>query len=449
MQTQHRDSGTKSDRSSAQPMAPASERRSGLEHHSGLALAASGTAPVFLVAGLIAGYYGPSKVLLLLASAVLGSAVFWRKRTTAVTALDWAMVALAAYEAPSLATSQYATDGLLFARALSCAILFYVLARLTLSTNHQCFVTASLVALGGIALAAFAFSRFAHEANAVERAGLSAIVPFRARLIPVPAPWVLGEWFTLVLLTLPFAAAVPTLLWFADRRIAAIASSLAPLTISAVLLLSCSRAIFWAVVVLALATIVAAALYRVLKPKSALAIGSAALCMFALMLAGENAIYPGIASAYTGRDVSQARSTAGRLDIWKRSIGVLRVSPIWGVGSGNAPLFLTSTGNSEDTTGFASRTFSLPIQILTEKGSLGAALYLTVLLLAAWTGHRLLRNAKVQPTEKVLTCCMAAGIIAVLVRELTYASLLEHPATAMLFALMLAFLAAKEPTCSA
>jgi hypothetical protein len=46
---------------------------------------------------------------------------------------------------------------------------------------------------------------------------------------------------------------------------------------------------------------------------------------------------------------------------------------------------------------------------------------------------------------KALTCCLVAGMVAVLFRELTYSSLLEHTATAMLFTMSLALLAAEEP----
>jgi O-antigen ligase len=89
----------------------------------------------------------------------------------------------------------------------------------------------------------------------------------------------------------------------------------------------------------------------------------------------------------------------------------------------------------------------LPVQLLTEKGVIGTALYLAVLVMAGWEAHRKLRNPKVSPQIKGMTCCLAAGVVAVLFRELTYSSLLEHSATAMLFAMSLALLVAKEPAC--
>ena len=125
------------------------------------------------------------------------------------------------------------------------------------------------------------------------------------------------------------------------------------------------------------------------------------------------------------------RRTEGRLAIWKRSADVFKQHPLLGVGAGNSPLFLNAGSGQDDTTGFASRTFSLPIQILTENGLIGAALFVAVFCLAGWEAHR---------RRDLLGCCLFAGLIAVLARELTYASLLENPITAMLAAINLGML---------
>ena len=188
-----------------------------------------------------------------------------------------------------------------------------------------------------------------------------------------------------------------------------------------------------------------AALYRVISVRAAVALAAVALCVLGVVLYADSAVYPGIARAYTRSQTSQVRSTEGRLAIWKRSVEVFRLAPVWGVGSGNAPLFLAGSADPEETTGFASRTFSLPIQLLTEKGVIGTGIYLALLVLAGRAAHRKLRSSKTALESKGMLCCFAAGVIAVLFRELTYSSLLEHAATAMLFAMCLAVLANEEP----
>ena len=56
----------------------------------------------------------------------------------------------------------------------------------------------------------------------------------------------------------------------------------------------------------------------------------------------------------------------------------------------------------------------------------------------------ILRSAQTARESKAMLCCFAAGVIAVLFRELTYSSLLEHAATAMLFVMCLALLVIGE-----
>ena len=151
---------------------------------------------------------------------------------------------------------------------------------------------------------------------------------------------------------------------------------------------------FWAVIVLVVAAAGLAALYRVISLRAAVVIATVASCALGAVLFADDWLCPGIARAYTARQTSQVRSTQGRLEIWKRSADVFRAAPLWGVGSGNAPLFLTGSANPEETTGFASRTFSLPVQLLTEKGIVGTGLYVALLLLAARVVHRKLRSAR-------------------------------------------------------
>jgi O-antigen ligase len=362
-----------------------------------------------------------------------------------VRLLDWAMLLVLVCEIPSLATSLYPANGLSLSKTVCAAVLSYFLVRITVRTARQALVNCLLVTTGGVVLAWFAFTQFTDQVHALDAAGLGpfGIVAFRARLIMPPLPWVVGEWFTLVLLTLPFAAAA-AFFWSSQKKLPAAGSALAALSIAATILLSCSRAIFWGLLVFLVAAFGSAAIYRTMKVGRALIAIAGTVCALGVVLFAENAAYPGIAEAYTGRHTSQVRSAEGRLAIWKRSADVFVRSPLWGVGSGNAPLLLAASADEDQTTGFASRTFSLPVQVLTEKGIVGTTLYIAVLVLAGWQAHRKLRNPKVSPQMKGMTCCFVAGVAAVLFREFTYSSLLAHTATAMLFTTMLALLVSEE-----
>jgi O-antigen ligase len=380
----------------------------------------------------------------LLAGVTVSAALLMPTGKARVCPVDWAVLLVLPYEARSLLVSRYPANGLLSVKTVCIVVLCYVLVRLAIRTTQQAVAVALLVGTGGVVLAWQALSQASDQIHALRAVWFSDIVAFRWRVIGPPASWVLGEWFTLVLLTLPFAFAIPAFLWLGRGRKLAVGAALVPALISSALLLSCSRAVFTGMVVFVVTVVGLATVFRVVRLKAAGFLVGGAFCVLGLILIAENAVYPGIAEAYTGRHTSQVRSTEGRLAIWKRSVDVFALSPWWGVGSGNAPLFLASSADQEETTGFASRTFSLPIQILVEKGIVGAAIYVVVLVLAGWEAHRKLRSPKVSPQMKGMTCCFAAGVIAVLSRELTYSSLFEHAATAMLFAMCLALLVNPE-----
>jgi len=332
-------------------------------------LAAGGVLGVLLLA-----YTGAPYLPLLLCGVLLLAAFLPGSGTLRLCLLDWFVLLVLTYEIPSLAMSQYSANGLRAAMTALLASLLYFCVRLAVRRSGQVFLIAALVGVGGAILACLAWIQFHDHVLRLRANGFWEIVAFRARLIDPPAPWILGEWLTLVLLTLPFAAAVPVYLWLGRRRTLAVIAAPIPVVICAGLLLSCSRAVFWGLIVFTVAAVAAAAVYRVIPIRPALIALVGALCILGLVLAGEEALYPGVMEAYTGRHTSQVRSAEGRLAIWKRSAEVFRVSPLWGVGAGNAPLFLASNANQDETTGFASRTFSLPVQLLTEKGAIGVAL---------------------------------------------------------------------------
>jgi O-antigen ligase len=198
--------------------------------------------------------------------------------------------------------------------------------------------------------------------------------------------------------------------------------------------------------------------------KGAMLFGSA-LCALALILACESALFAGVFQVYVGQHTSQVRSTEGRLAIWHRSLEMVRSHPLLGVGSSNSALVLTSSADQEETTGFASRTFSLPLQVLTEKGIIGFGLYSIFLVLVGREfilGMRYSRSAAAQAwsvktaiipgqstctassanesARAAITCCFAAGLAAVLGRELVYSSLFEHTLTLALTGILCALL---------
>ncbi len=432
------------------------------------------TAWAGILAGLLAGMYSTAAgITLWFAAILLAALLFLPTKPIRMRAVDWSVLLIAAFETPSLLFSQYRANSIRATVTTMIFVLTYSAVRLGIQSNLQAATFCGLLGLGGGWLALSGLSQFHENANRLGAAGLTNLVAFRSRLSTPPSPWIPGEWFSLLLLALPFACVTPPYLWQRQRKWLATAALVLPPLIAASLCLSLSRAVFWSVVVFCFLFCAFLLAGRLLTLRAGGILFGTTLATLVLVLACETAFYPGLLKAYSGQHTSQVRSTQGRFEIWNRSLDVVRAHPLWGVGSGNAALALTSTADQEETTGFASRTFSLPIQVLVEKGIVGFLLFCTFLILVAREFIRTIRYSlpgaiaapsggrkkgdRSSPAEdyqtmladlfvrKAMACCFAAGLVAVLFRELTYSSLFEHQLTLALVAVMCALVCLPEP----
>jgi tetratricopeptide (TPR) repeat protein len=412
----------------------------------------------------------PEAIQLISVTRGFGKVRFFSTATTQLRMVDWAALVLLAFEIPSLFFSQVRANSARASEVVAIAVVVYFLLRLLLRTPLGSAWLAALLGLCGAWLGISSILQFKMGTEQLSAVGLTDFIAFRSRFIHPISGWVPGECFTVLLLTLPFACAAAAYIWrigSAKGRFGwAILAFVPAAPIIGALLLSLSRAVFWSTILFFLMAWGLMTAYRVVTLRTASLLLAGTLGVLLLLLGCETALYPGIFKAYAGGHTSQTRSTEGRIGIWSRSLELTRDHRLWGVGSSNAALSLLSSADQEETTGFASRAFSLPIQVLAEKGVLGFTLYSVFLLLASWEFHRGMNSRVPQTTgttkiianarksagrnnneertrlrsedaHRAMKCCFAAGLAAVLLREITYSSLLEHTLTLVLaFALV-------------
>jgi len=432
-----------------------------------------GLAWAFALGALVAGFY--LRIIsfrLWVSLIVLAALLLLVLKNRHMQAVDWSLLLVAAFEIVSLPFSQYSANSFRTLVAVAFSALMFFAVRLTIRQSIQVSVLSGVVAVFGACLGLSAIDQFAAEARHLQDAGFSDLLAFRSRLITPPAPWISGEWFTLILLTLPFACAVPAYLWCRDRRWPATFSLLPASIIAIALTFSLSRAAFWSTVLFCFSVCAFLVYSRTFSFRFGGVLLGGTLGLLILILACESAMYPSLLKTYIGQHTTQTRSTQGRERIWTRSFELARAHPLVGVGSSNAALMLLSTSDDEGT-GFAGRTFSLPIQVLLEKGIIGVALYSAFLALASRECLLRMRystripdhgeensrvshlpakpprttavaEAKDELACQPMVCCFAAGLIAVLSRELTYSSLMEHNVTMVLVAISAALVCRPE-----
>ena len=205
---------------------------------------------VGILAGLLAGMYSSvASITLWFAAILLAAILLLPTKSIRMRVVDWSVLLLAAFEIPSLLFSQYRANSVRATVAIAIFALIYCATRLAIRTGLQVAFFSGLLGLGGGYLASSGVSQFHENANRLGAAGLTNLVAFRSRLITPPSPWIPGEWFTLLLLALPFACVAPVYLWQKQRKWLAAAALVVPLLITAAICLSLSRGVFWSAVV--------------------------------------------------------------------------------------------------------------------------------------------------------------------------------------------------------
>ena len=422
--------------------------------------------PLFLGALVSGLYVKASWFAACLASIIFAALALLVLKDVSMRAVDWLLLLVLAYEVPSVLFSQYRANSIRVTQSILIAALVFFCVRLTIRKPFQVVFVSTILGIGTACLGASGIRQFILNSKILHTAGFADLLPFRARLIT--PPWLLGSWLTLLVLGLPFSFALPIWLWGHKQKWPATVAVLSPTCIVCALCFSLSRAVFWSTVVFCLAWCSLMVWTRIAPVRNGVILLICMLGVIALTLTTDSFFVPNIFSVYAGQSTSQIRSTEGRIAIWQRSFRVMRIDPFWGVGSSNAAMAMLSSEQPAETEGFASRTFSLPVQMLLEKGIVGFLLYGLFLVLIAREfilktgglspgvaearsiGVKVSQPAftVVTPADKsalgAMTCCFAAGVLAVLIRELVYASLFEHTLTLVLMLFLCALLVRNE-----
>ena len=206
--------------------------------------------------------------------------------------------------------------------------------------------------------------------------------------------------------------------------------------LSAILVLSFSRSGYMALGLLLLSFVI---LTVRSKAVSAMRISVVLACIFlvagaaVISLKAESAVVAMIRGDST---VSQTRSTDGRLVIWRESASEAVRHPLFGNGGGiDGILALKRLAHSD--LPFAARSYNGPLEILTISGVGGLASYGIFLLYPLWITRRASRQGHILWLYPAL---LAVGILALMVHDLTYASMVTHGLTIIIAWVTLALL---------
>lgn len=169
---------------------------------------------VILTSAIAALYLELPKVELFVMAIMLAALLpYLTSSSVLMRPCDWNLVLLLASEVPSLLFSQDRANSIRTTEAIIIAVAVFFAIRVAVRSAWQVACLSALLALAGCCIALPEMAEFHRSAVALSQGGFSTLVAFRSNLITPRAHWTVTEWFTIDLLLLPFAAAIPAYFW--------------------------------------------------------------------------------------------------------------------------------------------------------------------------------------------------------------------------------------------
>lgn len=336
--------------------------------------------------------------------------------------LDVSVFLLFGFEITSYLTSTYKPNSFYFLFELMSSILFYCLVRLNLRHAYQQVSIFILISLLGFILSCGAILTFyvQYRQLSLYFSDLTGLRHLFSLFNPTDAPS--GEWATTFLLLLPF----PLILFLKfdslgrDRWLL-----LCPvITILVVIAITFSRGLYLATTAFALLTSTLFYLYRCFNLKRIVFFN--ALTFGLLVVSLTPVIKPVLTTVLLFRTTSQVRSFAGRENLWKHSLGMIKEHPLLGSGSNNFPMQYVAHRGHEDDSVYAARGFNYFLQIVLEKGFIGLVVYCLLLVAFFRVSHERIRQLQDNLFLKNVTILFVTTYAALLVRDLSYSSILSN-----------------------
>lgn len=133
---------------------------------------------------------------------------------------------------------------------------------------------------------------------------------------------------------------------------------------------------------------------------------------------------------------SNVRSNEGRIAMWNMAKEVIKDTPLFGIGTGNTIVKYEKKYEKKEDSLFTNRITNSSLQLLSEKGFIGAVIWITVIIIILITYLKTGIKSQLPKQEKIIALIMFAGVIAILVKEQTFSSYFYNSKIALLIALM-------------
>jgi O-antigen ligase len=354
-----------------------------------------------------------------------------------LTWLDFSLIVLMLVECGNFLASTYKPNTFYYLADVLFLFVFYNLVKFNLKHTYQLTGIFIIVSIFSFILSCGIITALYIQYTKMLSIGFNDITGLKyifTYLNPVNSPS--GEWITILLILLPF----PLIIFISYRNIG-LERWLLLCPIFSILiasLLTFSRGMYLALVAFSITGSLLLGIYRIIPFRTVMVFNlsiTLSICLLALLTPLAKPVMDTIAIFKT---TSQMRSIDGRKKLWAQSLNIIKEYPLFGVGSNNFAMHYVYHKDRDENTVFVGRSFNFFLQVLIEKGILGLIAYCTVLIAFFKTAHSRL---KTEPNNILLKSTMVLFIatsISILIRDLSYSSILSNKGVGIFFWFMFA-----------
>jgi O-antigen ligase len=343
------------------------------------------------------------------------------------TVMDLSLFFVVLVEAVSYAKSTYLPNSLTGLEDVIFLFLFYCLVRSGLRRDFQRTAIFVFLSLLGLWISSRALYSFWLHYRRLQALGFTDLTDFKHLFGIVGSDgYSTGERITTLLLFLPFPLML--LVRFRRHRAAKWVLLCPVLTIIAALSVSFSRAVYASIGAFFVIADLTFWRCRLFPMKTILRFNAVVLLVLIGVLAP---VWKSVltTAAIVGTN-SQVRSIEGRGETWRNSMEMAKRHPLYGIGAGNFPMQYDFYSESHSTLVLSSYDFFL--QLLLEKGAVGLTAYVLTLAAFFWISYKKLKRRNLSEFHTAIIALSVTGCLAVLVRDLTFSSLLINKGASVL-----------------
>ena len=356
-----------------------------------------------------------------------------RKRIWSPTRSDYAALVFSATQIVSTYFGIYHENSIVYGARVTTAANIYFIMRVAGGVNSRLFRILTIGAcFMGLCLAIVNIPEMILRLAEWKQLGLNNIIAFRA-YFPLVGGVAKIDSLNVVLALLPLSLIV--LICEHNRLLRALAI-ISAIGSCAVILMGMSKGVYLGYLFLCISTLGVASAYKMTLNNEARLFLRISVVSVLLTACGYVITSEHWGGEIRGTTSLEDSSISSRLRIWNNTISGMKGYEISGVGGENGALFALGHIASSAYQPFSDETFNWMLEILLQNGVLGLASFCAFMAFTIISTCRVIGSVDRSPQQRQTVILVQGAIIAILVSDLTYTSVVLHPPVmCILFAL--------------